>query len=172
MRNNRAVTSVRDDEISWLRGSEGRAETLGYAIPPRFEVYGALDLSEEHRPNEDSLLEALVPDPQTPLIAGWIDRGPWPPPSGDEFHLYWNWPYRIRRVALKELVGLPSEGEEGFPDLLFPLDHTWLVSLLWDDAWRSIGASEVVARRLEKRIPEFVRLDPSVPLPSTGRHQT
>ena len=57
--------------------------------------------------------------------------------------------YRFRRVQPPELQGIPAEGEGGFPDLLFPTDRAWLVSLLWDDSWRSIGTSEATADRLE-----------------------
>lgn len=28
------------------------------------------------------------------------------------------------------------------PDLLFPADHSWLLSTLWDDEWAGVGGSE------------------------------
>lgn len=156
-------------EVNWLREGNGPAGTLSYALPGRFDVYGAIDLPDEISPTEDTLLSALAPNPAAALLAGWIDRGPWPPPHGDEFVLYWGWRYRFRWVLPAELQGLPSEGEDSFPDLLFPPDRSWLVSLLWDDSWRSVGASEPVARRIEQRLPAFERLSPTVELAATGR---
>ena len=88
---------VLDRDVAWLRQDNGAAGTLGYAIPGRFEVYGAIDLPDEIASTEDTLLHALAPEPAQELIAGWIDRGPWQPPAGDAHVLYWGWPYRLRR---------------------------------------------------------------------------
>jgi hypothetical protein len=30
------------------------------------------------------------------------------------------------------------------PDLMFPEDHAWLVSTLWDDDWSSVGGFEAL----------------------------
>jgi hypothetical protein len=163
------VDSVDAADVSWITSDRAAGGTLRYALPADFEVYGVLDLTGEDDATEDMLLNALVTDLSHTLIAGWIDRGPWPPPPGDEHHLYYNWSYRFRRVAASDLQGLPPEGEGSFPDLLFPQDRSWLVSLLWDDSWRSIGASRTRARRIQDRLPTFEHIAPDVSLSSTGR---
>ena len=163
---------VRDHDVNWIRQESALAETLTYAIPDRYEAYGVLDLPREIGPVEDGLLDALTARPTGLLIAGWIDRGPWPPSTGDEHVLYTGWRYRLRRVAESELRGLPTEGEGSFPDLLFPQDRSWLVSLLWDDSWRSIGASQAIATRLTQDLPNFQQLSPHANLADTGRVQT
>ncbi|MBV9336202.1 MAG: hypothetical protein JO243_09950 [Solirubrobacterales bacterium] len=39
------------------------------------------------------------------------------------------------------------------PDLMFPEDHTWLVSTLWDDDWSCIGGSEsLIADLMQDRV--------------------
>jgi len=40
--------------------------------------------------------------------------------------------------------GLRLRESTELPDLMFPEDHAWLVSTLWDDDWSCIGGSEVL----------------------------
>lgn len=103
------MDGVRDQDVAWLRQESAVFGTLRYAIPGGFEAYGALDLPRDISPVEELLLDTLATDASGPLIAGWIDRGPWPPPPGDEHVLYSGWRYRLRRVAPSEVAGLPTE---------------------------------------------------------------
>ena len=119
-------------------GRKGRRLELCSTPVRVFEVYGVLDLPHEIRPVEEALLGTWAPNAAESLVAGWIDRGPWPAPAGTEHVFYSGWKYRLRRLKTRELTGLPTEGEGSFPDLLFPPNRAWLVSLLWDDSWRSI----------------------------------
>lgn len=160
---------VLDEHISWIRHDGAAFGTLQYAIPGGFEAYGVLDLPQDIVPIEDALLSTLGVSPADQVLAGWIDRGPWPAPAGDEHVLYTGWKYRLRRVPASELSGLPTEGVGSFPDLLFPPDRSWLVSLLWDDSWRSIGTSQTTADRLASRLPNFKQLSPHASLADTGR---
>ncbi|WP_133767040.1 hypothetical protein [Amnibacterium kyonggiense] len=157
-----------DEDVAWIRRATAVGGTLRSAIPGGFDVYGLLDVSEA-RPTEDALLRAVAPEPSTELIAGWIDRGPYPPHPGDEHVLYSGWRYRFQRIESACLFGLPAEGEGGFPDLLFPDDRSWLISLLWDDSWRSVGASHEVADRITSAVPSFERVEPDRSIAETGR---
>ena len=161
-----------EQDIAWLRQEGAAFGTLRYAIPASFEAYGVLDLPRDIRPVEEALLGTMSTDPAEPLVAGWIDRGPWPAPAGTEHVLYSGWKYRLRRLKTRELTGLPTEGIGSFPDLLFPPNHSWLVSLLWDDSWRSIGASQALADLLSKRLTNFTQLDADAKLAETGRVPT
>ena len=168
----RLVDHVLDEDVDWIRGNDAAFGTLRFAIPSGYEAYGVLDLPADIVPIEDALLSALGVDPADQLVAGWIDRGPWSTPAGDEHVLYSGWRYRLRRVAAADLSGLPTEGEGSFPDMLFPPDRSWLVSLLWDDAWRSIGSSQAIADLLASRLPNFQQLAPHANLAETGRLPT
>jgi hypothetical protein len=50
----------------------------------------------------------------------------------------------------------PSPGASGtcglsmgpLPDLFFPVDRSWLVSALWDDAWTCVGGTDDLIDRL------------------------
>jgi hypothetical protein len=59
------------------------------------------------------------------------------------------------------VVGLPRHRHRGcrhdadatpwhgaLPELLFPADHSWLVSTLWDDDWRCVGGSAALVHAL------------------------
>lgn len=162
------MAGVVDQDVAWIRRDTAVSGTIRSAIPGGFDAYGLLDISEE-RPTEDALLQAVAPENSMELIAGWIDRGPYPPQPGDEHFLYSSWRYRFRQVSAASLQGLPTEGDGGFPDLLFPPDRSWLISLLWDDSWRSVGASNAVASRITSRLPSFVPIDPELPIAATGR---
>jgi hypothetical protein len=37
-----------------------------------------------------------------------------------------------------------------FPDLIFPADHSWLVSALWDDTWTCVGGPRRLIEALER----------------------
>lgn len=52
------------------------------------------------------------------------------------------------------------------PELMFPADHSWLVSSLWDDAWACVGGSAdlISALLIEPELRAVAeRTDPSVP---------
>jgi hypothetical protein len=79
---------VLDNDVDWIRRNDASFGSLRYAIPSGYEAYGVLDLPDDIVPIEDALLKALGADPDDQLVAGWIDRGPWRAPAGDEHVLY------------------------------------------------------------------------------------
>jgi hypothetical protein len=153
-----------DDDLAWIRRDSRLGPTIRSAIPSGFDVYAVLDLVDERA--DAALLAVLAPNGTDLLVAGWIVKSE--PASGDEHLLYANWPYRLRRATAAELRAAVA-GEDGFPDLLFPRDHAWIVSTLWDDAWRSIGADAPTALELERALPAMDRVDPDADLATTGR---
>ena len=162
------MTRVRDEDVAWIRQNTFVGDTIRSAVPSGFDVYGLLDLDED-RATEDVLLQAVAPEDDAELIAGWLARGRCKPRPGDDHVLYSGWRYRLRAVDAAALRGLPAQGEGGFPDLLFPLDRSWVVSLLWDDSWRSIGCTDALAREIARRLPSFERIDAATPIATTGR---
>lgn len=65
--------------------------------------------------------------PTVKLYAGWdyvlVQAGPEEAVSWIEGQLAWKW---------------------ALPDLIFPADHSWLLSTLWDDEWSCIGGSQAL----------------------------
>jgi hypothetical protein len=82
-------------------------------------------------------------------------------------HVYHNWPYVLVQAGPQEARNWRSdEGRwhTALPELMFPVDHSWLVSSLWDDAWAGVGGSDALVSALLTEpdlSPE--KTDPSVP---------
>jgi hypothetical protein len=164
------VSHVTDEDVAWIRDGTSVSRTIRSAIPDGYDVDGLVDLVEDGGRTESRLLTALGIAADEELVAGWIDRDGLMTEAGDEHLLYATWRYRIRIVRTAELEGrLHPDVHDDFPDLLFPRDRAWLVSTLWDDTWRSIGASEATAREIERRLPAFERIDPTTDIADTGR---
>jgi len=165
----RVVERVLATELDWIRIGTSLGMSIRSAVPGGFDVFGLLDIDDGARPTEDALLNALETSEGEPLVAGWILRNSLVTETGDEHLLYANWRYRLRRVTRSDLTGRPSTGVNGFPDLLFPSDHRWIVSTLWDDSWRSIGLSTDRALEVERALPTFERIHPDADISTTGR---
>ena len=93
---------------------------------------------------------------------GYLDTGAsdivfWDAPK---VGLYTGWRYVLIEAGPEQaatwrpaLGGQSNWKSTELPDLMFPEDHAWLVSTLWDDDWSSIGGSEaLIADLLQDRV--------------------
>jgi hypothetical protein len=145
-------------EVAWIRENTKISFAITSAIPPVFEAYATLELpnSGDHlsaSPLEDpgrhnAGVLAVLSEHSTalPWWIGYLD-------TGDADTVF----YQVRKVrpgptdaryvlveAGAEQAGIWREGEHWkspLPDLMFPADHSWLISTLWDDDWTCIGGS-------------------------------
>jgi hypothetical protein len=63
-------------------------------------------------------------------------------PDAPPVRLYADWPYVLIDAGPEQALALRSHAttwKRSLPDLLFPADHSWLLSTLWDDDWRCLG---------------------------------
>jgi hypothetical protein len=65
-------------------------------------------------------------------------------PDSPMVTLYSEWHYVLveagpEQAAAWRRTDLGSFWKGALPNLIFPADHSWLVSTLWDDDWTSIG---------------------------------
>ncbi|WP_205879634.1 hypothetical protein [Mycobacterium paragordonae] len=155
-----AVTRVFRDGRSWLVGTESdvawinAATSIGVritsAIPPVFDDYGTVVLPDtyEEGPRHDRTVVALLhrhsPDQQ--WWVGYLDTGCADVvfPDAPRVTLYADWPYVLVKAGPEEITDWRSgdfwsSKPSGLPDLIFPVDRSWLVSTLWDDDWTCIG---------------------------------
>ena len=172
-----------DGEVAWINAGVTPGLSITAAIPPIFAVYAtladpsALDPKrhgDDQRQAEDLFDDALVSvlathtDPQ-PWWLGFLETGASDVVFDDAPHVHvYGCSYVLVQAGPREARTWRSDWgrwHTALPDLMFPVDRSWLLSSLWDDAWACVGASaEVIAALLAE--PELragaQRTDPSV----------
>jgi len=78
--------------------------------------------------------------------------------------MYWEWPYVLVQAGPDQ--ALTWRGI--LPDLIFPLDRSWLFSMLWDDEWTCVGGPTTLIDSLASDLlinasPVRLREDPTSP---------
>lgn len=171
------VTRVKDgaewlighaEDVAWITDATVFGRTIDSAIPPIFGAYCTITLPGPEDPREAqgshdrSVMEVLErhTDPQ-PWWLGYLEYG-----IGYEFvfndaprtQLYAGWSYIVAQAGPDQVLSWrPSEGlvvvKGALPELMFPADHSWLLSTLWDDDWTCIGGSEeLITAFVEDRV--------------------
>jgi hypothetical protein len=170
-----------EDEVAWINAGVIRGVSITASIPPVFAAYATLafplDLDappERLRPREDRFDDVLLrvlsahTEPQ-PWWLGFLETGASDVVLDDapRVHVYHNWPYVLVQAGAQEARNWRSEEgrwHTALPELMFPVDHSWLVSSLWDDAWAGVGGSDaLIAALLTEPDLSPETTDPSVP---------
>lgn len=146
VRDGRAWTIGTDQEVAWLRGRPDGL-TVATALPLVFEAYATFHWAEDVpvAEHEAAVVDALVATtPEQPWWLGYLETGAHDvvAPQAPRVDLYWQWPYVLLLAgpeqALTWRTGTIRHGG-ALPDLLFPVDRSWVVSALWDDGWTCVG---------------------------------
>ena len=87
--------------------------------------------------------------------------------------LYAGWPYVLVQAGPDEAATLRTSDQgtpwhSALPELMFPLDRSWLVSTLWDDDWRCVGGPPGLIQALVRH----PRLEARTGHLARGRHAT
>lgn len=158
------------DDVAWIREATSLGVTIGSAIPPGFASYATIIIPDDdaaRRQHDQTLIELLrryTPDRYWWL--GYLDTGDGsiPFPNAPKVCLYADWQYVLLEAGPDQALSLREHHwsrTRTLPDLMFPEDRSWLVSTLWDDAWRSMGGPAALidivldADALEARIVDF-----------------
>lgn len=153
-------------DIEWIRSATHVTRAITSAIPPIFDAYATLELPgtgfnaegppHTQQDHDRALLAVLQAHckPQ-PWWLGYLDTGAAPAvlPGAPRVHLYAHWSYVVAEGGPHQAATWRGENaafnwKGALPDLMFPADHTWLVSTLWDDDWTCIGGSADLVRDL------------------------
>jgi len=176
-----------EDEVAWISAGVTKGMSITASIPPVFAAYATLafplglDVPRNLlRPREDRFDDTLLrvlsahTEPQ-PWWLGFLETG-----ASDvvldeapRVHVYGNWPYVLVQAGPHEARNWRSdEGRwhTALPELMFPADHSWLLSSLWDDAWAGVGGSDDLISALvtepnlspEKTDPSVLDMWPSI----------
>ena len=142
-------------EVQWIEDGSEYGVRITSGIPPVFEAYATLELagsgngealsfvvSERH---DSSVLNVLVENTAVqPWWLGYLETGVTNVVFDDapRVQLYAGWDYVLVEAGPEQARTWRGEDWKGYlPDLMFPADHSWLVSTLWDDDWTCIGGS-------------------------------
>ena len=74
-------------------------------------------------------------------------------PDAARVRLYSDWPYVLIEAGPEQALAWRSHGagwNRSLPDLLFPADHSWLLSTLWDDDWRCLAGPASLIESLQQ----------------------
>jgi hypothetical protein len=138
-----------DAEVAWIAQGTSIGRTITAAIPPVFEAYAtALVADGEERVKHDRAMLALLAgqSPDQRWWLGYLDTGVDDIvfPDAPKVTLYTGWHYVLVEAGPEQAAAWRSGdgrqfGTGDLPNLIFPADHSWLVSTLWDDDWSCIG---------------------------------
>ena len=165
------MTVVRDGR-SWLLGTATDVEwiatattvdrTITSAIPPAFVAYATIALPfggagpEQVERRDEALLSVLREHSTgTPWWLGYLETGADDVvfPDAPRVTLYAGWPYVLVRAGPEQAAGWRRVRQGSFwtgplPNLVFPTDHSWLISTLWDDDWTCVGGTVALIESL------------------------
>ena len=154
-----------DAEIAWIRDNTEICRAITSAIPPVFEAYATLELSGTGEHDPQSWLEdperhdaavLSVPVEHTaaqPWWLGYLATGA----SDVIFHdvpkvsLIPTHDYVMIEAGPAQAASWRAEWDRwkgALPDLMFPAEHSWLVSTLWDDDWTCVGGPQEIVDSL------------------------
>jgi hypothetical protein len=149
-----------DAEVAWIADNTSTGLTVTAAIPPVFEAYATVVLPGrgEGQDKHDRAVLGLLSGQSAgqPWWLGYLDTGADDIvfPDVPMVTLYAGWRYVLveagpGQAATWRRSDLGSFWKGALPNLMFPLDRSWLVSSLWDDDWTCIGGpAELVNRFL------------------------
>ena len=137
-------------EVAWIANSTLGGLTITAAIPPVFEAYATVVLPHggERQDEHDRAMLALLSEQSAGQRwwLGYLDTGADDIvfPGAPMVTLYSDWHYVLveagpEQAATWRTTDLGSFWKGALPNLMFPADHSWLVSTLWDDDWTCIG---------------------------------
>jgi hypothetical protein len=142
-------------DVAWISAETTVDSTITSAIPAVFEAYATVVLPEE-RSDQDSHDEALLSVLRAHCVderwwLGYLETGADDTvfPDAPRVRLYSGWPYVLVQAGPEQAAtwrrwNLGSFWSGHLPNLMFPTDHSWLVSTLWDDDWTCVGGSAAV----------------------------
>jgi hypothetical protein len=138
-------------EVAWINAATTIDVTITSAIPAVFDAYATVVVPEtrgdqqRHDRAVVALLNMQSPDQQWWL--GYLDTGSDDVvfPDAPMVTLCAGWSYVLVQAGPAQAASWRLWDDFGsfrsgrLPNLMFPMDRSWLVSKLWDDVWTCVG---------------------------------
>ncbi|MET9019560.1 hypothetical protein ABZV93_06230 [Actinopolymorpha sp. NPDC004070] len=146
-------------DVMWIMRGTSVSRTITAAVPPVFEAYATVLLPQEtgEQYERDRALLSLLREqsPDQPWWIGYLDTGADDIvfPDAPTVTLYTGWPYVLVEAGPEQAATWRHQEAGSFwlgalPNLMFPADHSWLVSTMWDDDWTCVGGPADLVDRL------------------------
>ena len=137
-------------DVAWIAAGTTAGTAITAAVPAVFEAYATVVLPAAgagQQRHDDALLPVLRAHSTTPRWwLGYLDTGADDVvfPDAPRVELYSGWHYVLVQAGPEQAAAWrrwePGSFWSGhLPNLVFPADHRWLVSTLWDDDWTCVG---------------------------------
>jgi hypothetical protein len=145
--------------VAWIAAGTVTGLTITSAIPPVFDDFATIVIPDGGRGSaqHDQLVIALLSkhSPNQPWWLGYLDTGSDDVifPDAAPTRLYANWSYVLIEAGPEQALAWRSHApgwNRSLPELLFPADHSWLLSTLWDDDWRCLGGPASLIEALQQ----------------------
>jgi hypothetical protein len=157
LRDGRAWRIGTDADVAWIADGTAVSHSITSAIPPVFEAYATVVLpdSDEERGKHDRAVVALLTEQSEDdrWWLGYLDTGVDEIifPDAPMVTLYPGWHYVLVEAGPEQAATWRRNDPGSYgalPNLMFPADHSWLVSTLWDDDWACVGGSAALVSGL------------------------
>lgn len=137
-------------DVEWINAGTSVGTSITSGIPPVFDDYATVvlpDVRADLMRHDRALLASLTRHaPDQGWWLGYLETGGSDIvfPDAPRVSLHPGWPYVLVLAGPEQAVSWHRDGSHQLrprflPDLMFPIDRSWLVSTLWDDAWSCVG---------------------------------
>lgn len=159
------IGSVAD--VAWIDNAIDFSESLVTELPPVFSAYCRLEHPDDSpgaQASHDTALVELLSEESgpRPWWLGYLEYGiDITRAFGDTPRTrLFGWDFVLVQAGAEQALGwrascAPDPDWKGaLPDLLFHVDHSWILFTSWDDRWSGIGGSEDLIERITRN-PEL-----------------
>jgi hypothetical protein len=165
--------------VTWIEDHTSGGLAITSAIPPVFDAYATVVIPEDdaaRRTSESVLLRLLAAQSgDQSWWLGYLETGAHDMvfDHAPMVTLYAGWSYVLVEAGpLQAWTWREEDSWRGrLPDLIYPTDRSWLVSMLWDDDWRCLGGNTELMRAV-LAAPELdsrsIRIDQDATPPGTS----
>lgn len=156
--------------VDWITSATTRGRAITSAIPAVYARYATVVIPDGDTPKsvaDAALVEVLRAHiPAQRWWLGYLDTGVANLVAAGvpKVAVYAGWGYVLLEGGPEQALAVRHDSDvtpwhSALPELMFPRDRSWLVSTLWDHAWRCVGGPAALINALLSRRDLEVRAE-------------